>query len=166
MHFLPYYWYSQNKDCDNLVKLDPDLLFAQPSVSYSALFEKLVADAIEADVVYSSVEKDCMAGIESANAVVNLSRYMALLNEFDHATESKFYVDGMFNRFLLSSPINLRLMPSTSVDLTLCLTDTTVSWTAPTHDNPHAFLRLSMGDDTLYSTVVLAADSASSVKVF
>lgn len=169
MHFLPYYWYSQRGgECSNLIKLDPDLLFAQPAVDYTDLFNKVITNAIDAGVVFSTIERDCEteSSIESANVVVNVPRYLALLAEFDRVSENKFYVDGMFDRFLRSSPVNLQLMPSSSVDLTLCLTDTTVSWTAPTHDSPHAFLRVVLGDDTLYSTVVPAHADSNIVKVF
>jgi hypothetical protein len=168
MHFLPYYWYSQQGQCNELVKLDPELLFAQPALDYVELFEKLAADAIEAGIVYSSFERDCSieSSIEAANIVVNLPRYMALLNEFQQISESKFYVDGMFDHFLRSSPTNRLLMPASSLDLTMCLTESTVTWTAPTHDSPHAFLRIVMGDDTLYNTVLPQGAGAGEVRVF
>lgn len=158
MHWLPYYYYSKQTDntCKHYVKLDTDLLFAQPSFDYAQILSNVGEQMTSSDAALASFEAACQAepSIESGTILSNLPVYMALLAEFQRVTaaaNTRLYVTGAFDEFL-ATPSNRRLLPTLALDMTDCIeTSTTVSLAAeePATTDAYPFLRLAPKFDAI-----------------
>lgn len=128
MHWLPYYHLQRNRSyydsaCTAYVKLDSDVLLAQPSFDYVALFQKLYADAQRSSNKLVSFEASCDAGarFEAGNLLLDLDAGMAVLNKFQIksiAEATQFYISGSLDDYVQTTQLTF---PSAALDLSLCL---------------------------------------------